>query len=87
MDCPNETCKLRFENQENRISFIERKTENYAVMEERIKNIDSKVDRIDSKLNQILEKPSKRWDLVLTTIITGIVSSGLAFVVAQMMNK
>lgn len=78
----NESCRIRFENHESRLTSQEKKTENYGVMEERIKNIDKNVDRIDKKLDEILNKPSKLWDIVIATLIGG----GVTFLITHFLK-
>lgn len=93
MECDNQACKLKFEALEKQINKIDDRTVNYAVMEERIKNIDNKVDsvdtkvdKIDDKINKILEKPNQRWELLVTTVIVAVVSSGITYAMTQILK-
>lgn len=73
-----EACNLRFTNVESRLSKLEDKleerTQDIPVIKEQIRILNEKFDKVDLKLTQILEKPSKRWDLIVGTFITSAVT-------------
>lgn len=47
------------------------------------KDVAHKVDGIVRDLDEIKEKPAKRWDGIVTLVITGVVSAVLAFLLAK----
>lgn len=52
-------------------------------------NVEMVIDdqkRLESKLESLEQKPSKRFDLVLTTIITFSVTTGLNIILNNIMN-
>lgn len=81
-----ESLKVTIENHENRLCFIERKTENYGVMEYQVKNISEKVDNIDKKLSAWMEKPAKDMSYFKMAMIIFISSSFLTGIATYFMK-
>ena len=53
---------------------LERVTNKLTATEERVNHIADDVDLIK-------EKPAKRWDLIITTVISGLVGAGIALLI------
>lgn len=47
------------------------------------KNIGEKVDGLSSDMDEIKEKPVKRWDSVVSNIITVIVTAAVTYVITR----
>lgn len=50
-----------------------------AVMAERMTSMDTKMDTLTTKVEEIEQKPAKRWETVIACVITGIVGAILGF--------
>lgn len=50
-----------------------------AVMAERMTSMDTKMDTLTTKVEEIEQKPVKRWETVIACVITGIVGAILGF--------
>ena len=48
------------------------------------KDTSKKVDKLTSEIEEIKEKPAKRWDSVATVIITAIATAIVTFVLTQL---
>lgn len=73
---------------EGRIKKLEHENEvlhqlatSVAVMAEQMKGVNQKVTTIANEVEEIKEKPGKRYDTIVTAIITGLVSALIGFVV------
>jgi SMC interacting uncharacterized protein involved in chromosome segregation len=71
---------------EGRIKKLETESEvlhqlvtNVAVMVEQMKSINQKVTKLDNEFEEIKEKPVKRYDTLVTAIITALVSALIGF--------
>lgn len=53
---------------------LERVTNKLTATEERVNHIADDVD-------EIKDKPAKRWDLIVTTVISGLVGAGIALLI------
>ena len=42
---------------------------------------DTQIETLTGDVNDLKEKPAKRWDLVVTALITAIISAGIALLV------
>ena len=51
-----------------------------AVMAERMTSMDTKMDNLTTEVEEIKQKPAKRWETVVACLITGIVGGFLGFV-------
>lgn len=50
-----------------------------AVMAEQMKAMNTKMDTLATKVEEIEQKPAKRWETVIACIITGIVGAVIGF--------
>lgn len=53
------------------------------VMAEQMKNVNTNVQKLTNEVEDIKEKPAKRWDSLVNNIIWGVAGALLAFVFAQ----
>lgn len=42
---------------------------------------DTQITTLTGEVNEIKEKPGKRWDLVITAVITAIISAGITLLI------
>ena len=42
---------------------------------------DTQIETLTGDVNELKEKPSKRWDLVVTALITAIISAGITLLI------
>ena len=54
-----------------------------AVMAEQLKTMNKSVTTLTSEVEELKEKPGKRWDALIGNIIWGVVGAVLAFVLAK----
>ena len=54
-----------------------------AVMAEQMKTMNTSVSTLTSEVEELKEKPGKRWDSLIDKIIWGIAGAVLAFILAQ----
>lgn len=54
-----------------------------AVMAEQIKTMNTNVQTLSGKVDKLEEKPAKRWESMVTQIISILVAAVLGYIVAQ----
>ena len=54
-----------------------------AVMAEQMKNMNASVSTLTSEVEELKEKPGKRWDALIDKIIWGVAGAILAYLLAQ----
>lgn len=54
-----------------------------AVMAEQMKTMNTSVSTLTSEVEELKDKPAKRWDSLLNTIIVGVASAVLAFLLGK----
>jgi hypothetical protein len=54
-----------------------------AVMAEQMKVINTKMDNLSDDVEEIKQKPAKRWETVVACVLTGIVGGLLGFVLSN----
>ena len=72
----------------NRMDKLEKLTESVnklAISIERLTNqqaaTEGQVTALTSDVNELKDKPAKRWDLVVTAVITAIISAGITLLI------
>ena len=55
-----------------------------AIMGEQLKTMNTNVSTLTSKVDELENKPAKKWEAVVEKIIIGFVSALVAFVAAQL---
>ena len=69
-----------------RIDNMERLTESVYTLATETKQMREEMNEIKDRVTNIEEKPSKRWDLVVTTIITAVVSGGVGMFISTIIG-
>jgi len=79
---------LRSENKELKVDIKELKeeTDDIKIIKQDINYMKVGIDRTNEKLNRILEKPGKRWDLIVVTIISVIASSVVTMIIGNIIK-
>ena len=54
-----------------------------AVMAEQLKSMNKSVTTLTSEVEEMKEKPAKRWEAIVTNVICGIVGAVLAYLLAK----
>jgi SMC interacting uncharacterized protein involved in chromosome segregation len=80
----------RSERNEGRIKKLESESNvlhqlatSVAVMAEQMKHMNSSVATLTSEVEEMKEKPGKRWDSLINLIIGAVAGAVLAFILAQ----
>lgn len=68
----------RIEDMEKRQDDLEKLTNTVSVLATKEENIEKTVTEIKDDVKSLTEKPAKRWDTIITGIITGVVGFLLA---------
>lgn len=55
-----------------------------AVMAEQMKSINTKVGVLTDKVDEIEQKPAKRWETIVSCVITGFVGALLGFALSRL---
>lgn len=81
----------RSKSNSHRIDEIEKRQDNLddlvgtvKVLADREKRVEGDVKEIKDDVKSIKDKPAKRWETVVTCIITGIVAALVGFIVAKL---
>ena len=76
---------------EGRIKKLEHENEvlhqlatSVAVMAEQMKGLNKNVNTLASEVEEIKDKPAKRYDSIVTAIITALISAIIGFVVGKL---
>ena len=84
-----ETTDRSFRN-EGRIKKLESESDvlhqlatSVAVMAEQMKTMNTSVSTLTSEVEELKDKPSKRWEGLVNTIIVGVASALLAFLLGK----
>ena len=70
----------RVEKLEHESAVLHQLATSVAVMAEQMKGLNQNVTTLASEVEEIKEKPVKRYDTIVTAIITGLVSVLIGFV-------
>ena len=54
-----------------------------AVMAEQMKTMNTSVDKLTSKVDELEEKPAKRWDAVVDKIVWAVLAALIAFLLGR----
>lgn len=71
-----EACMRRIEDHESRLKGLEEHRSSsdvvFAQIEIKLDNLISMFNKLDEKVTELYSKPSKRWDLIVTVVITAM---------------
>lgn len=80
----------RSKSNSHRLDALERQTEavnhlatSVAVMAEKVESTGEKVDGLCVDVQEIKQKPGKRWETIVTTVLTVIVSAVVGYFLAR----
>ena len=75
---------------EGRIKKLEEKSDalqklatSVAVMAEHMTSMDTKMDKLTTEVEEIKQKPAKRWDALIAACISVLVGAILCFILSQ----
>ena len=74
----------RIEKLEKESNILHQMATSVAVLAEQIKTMNINVKTLTTEVEQIKEKPAKRWDTLVATIITALVSAVAGFILAKL---
>lgn len=75
--------KHRLDEVETRQNDLDKLVSTVAVLAEREKNVESNVEEIKDDVKSLKSKPGKRWENLVTQIITIVVAAVAGFVLAK----
>lgn len=52
-----------------------------------VENMTKKIDEMNDTLKELSSKPSKNWDNIVKTIITGVVMGAIGFMISKLTGK
>ena len=71
-----------------RMDNLEKLTESVTTLAKSVERLtvqqaqtDTQITTLTGEVNEIKEKPGKRWDLVVTALITAIISAGITLLI------
>ena len=67
----------------DKVDHIETLAESVHTMANEMVHMREDMAKIDSRLLNVEARPGKRWDLIVTTILTALASGVIGFVVSQ----
>lgn len=73
----------RLDELEKRVSSLESQTITVAVLDQRMKNVETTVEEIHDDVKSIKEKPAKRWESIVTQVISVLVAAVVGFMLAK----
>lgn len=73
----------RLDLMEKRQDDLEELTTTVKVLAVREENVENTVKKIDNKLETLTSKPGQRWEKIVETIITVVVSAFVGFLLAK----
>lgn len=76
--------KHRLDEVESRQDDLDKLVSTVAVLAEREKNVESNVEEIKDDVKSLKSKPAKRWESLVTQIITILVAAVAGFVLAKL---
>lgn len=82
IDEENHRQNERLKNLENGYTIVNQLSIHMERLATNMETMAKELARQGTKLNELEEKPSKRWDLIITSIITGIVGALVGMMMA-----
>ncbi len=81
----------RSKSNSHRLDALERQTEavnhlatSVAVMAEKVESTGEKVDGLCVDVQEIKQKPGKRWETIVTTVLTALISAVVGYFLARL---
>lgn len=82
IDDENHRQNERLKNLENGYTIVNQLSIHMERLATNMETMAKELARQGTKLNELEEKPSKRWDLIITSIITGVVGALVGMMMA-----
>ena len=82
IDEENHRQNERLKNLENGYTIVNQLSVHMERLATNMETMAKELARQGTKLNELEEKPSKRWDLIITSIITGVVGALVGMMMA-----
>lgn len=73
----------RLDELERRVGKLEEQNTTVAVLEVRMKSLEVKIDELVSDVKSIKSKPAKRWESLVTQVISILVAAVVGYFVAR----
>lgn len=73
----------RIKKLENESAALHQLATSVAVMAEQLKTMNKSVSTLTNEVEELKEKPGKRWDSVVSTVIVGLATALLGFLLAK----
>jgi uncharacterized coiled-coil protein SlyX len=73
----------RLDDLEHKVSEYEKQNTTVAVLEVRMKSLEVKIDELVSDVKSIKSKPAKRWETLVTQVISILVAAVVGYFIAQ----
>ena len=74
----------RLDEIEKRVLVLESQSATVAVLAERMKNVETNVEEIKGDVKSIKGKPAKRWESLVSQIVTLVVAALVGVVLAKL---
>ena len=74
----------RIEKLEKENNTLHQLATSVAVLAEQIKAMNGNVKTLTSEVEQIKEKPAKRWETIIGQVIVGIVALGIGYIASKL---
>ena len=79
-----DSAHLRIDRIESDNKILHEMNTNIAVLAEQYKVQGGKIECIEIDIRDLKDKPSKRWDLLITVAITAIVTGAISFLIGRL---
>lgn len=73
----------RIKKLESESNVLHQLATSVAVMAEQMKTMNTSVSTLTSEVEELKDKPAKRWESLVNTIIVGVASAVLAFLIGK----
>lgn len=73
----------RIKKLESESAVLHQLATSVAVMAEQLKTMNTSVSTLTNEVEELKEKPGKRWESVVSTVIVGITAALLGFLLAK----
>lgn len=74
----------RIEKLEKEGTVLHQLVTSVAVMAEQMKTMNANVKTLTTEVEQIKEKPAKRWETIIGQVIVGIVALGIGYIASKL---
>ena len=86
LEADNHNAHCRLTDLNKKVDNLSDITESVHTLANEVVHMREDINRVDSRLVEIETRPAKRWDLIITTIITALCSGVVGFVLSQILG-